>query len=77
MWEDQPPREDAGTNGTEDWGRDNTRWRSVMLTAVICLSDVHFQLMAILEEILWKSSPENPSASTKAHTSQTRPPHSG
>ena len=48
-----------------------------MLTTVICLSDVHLQLMAILEEILWKSSPEDLSASTKAQTSQTRPPHSG
>ena len=48
-----------------------------MLTTVSCLSDVHQHLMATLEEILWKSSPEDPGVSIKAHTSQGRRPHSG
>ena len=46
-----------------------------MLTTANCLSDVHNQLMATLEEVLWGSSLGDLGASTKAQINQGRRPH--
>ena len=51
---------------------DDARWRELILTTVSCLSDVNLKLMSAMEELLWKSSPEDLGAWTEAHTSQIR-----
>ena len=61
------PRTCPMTSGDEERRLEDaaSRWRMVMPLGRPCL-----------EEILWKSSSEDPSVSTKAHTSQGRCPHS-
>ena len=66
------PCKEPSISKSEDQGLDDARWRALMLTTVSCLSDVHLKLMSAMEELLWKSSPEDLGASTKAHTSQVR-----